>query len=194
MVLRHAEIHAGAVSTDPAGAVSARYSRVATRNGLPLLPQFRRYGGALEFAQHPDLHELPHPGAEGQSEARAGARELENGQADRVGADPSHARLCFLQSHARTSIAGSVVSAVTVQVNHMPVVYHAKPHSMAWCLGMPSASGKFLRPEDQVFNLDWKPDGRETGGVCGEIRATAGCAAKICRRRKSSRKRRSVRR
>jgi hypothetical protein len=43
-------------------------------------------------------------------------------------------------------------------VNHMPVVYHAKPHSMAWCLECHRHPENFLRPDDQVFNLDWKPD------------------------------------
>ncbi|PYL25321.1 MAG: hypothetical protein DMF37_05295, partial [Verrucomicrobia bacterium] len=36
-------------------------------------------------------------------------------------------------------------------VNHMPVVYMAKPHSMAWCLECHRHPENFLRPEDQVF-------------------------------------------
>ncbi|MEP6822059.1 MAG: cytochrome c3 family protein [Chthoniobacterales bacterium] len=44
------------------------------------------------------------------------------------------------------------------QINHMPVVYHAKPHSMAWCLECHRKPENFLRPMDQVFNLDWKPE------------------------------------
>ena len=43
-------------------------------------------------------------------------------------------------------------------VNHMSVVYQAKPHSMGWCLECHRHPENFLRPEDQVFNLDWKPD------------------------------------
>ena len=43
-------------------------------------------------------------------------------------------------------------------VNKMPVIYHAKPHSMAWCLECHRHPENFLRPDDQVFNLDWKPD------------------------------------
>ena len=42
-------------------------------------------------------------------------------------------------------------------VNHMPVVYMAKPHSMAWCLECHRHPENFLRPEDQITNLDWKP-------------------------------------
>src|SRR5438067_176643 len=38
------------------------------------------------------------------------------------------------------------------------VVYHAKPHSMAWCLECHRHPENFLRPQEEVFNLDWKPD------------------------------------
>jgi hypothetical protein len=44
------------------------------------------------------------------------------------------------------------------EVNHMPVIYHAKPHSMAWCLECHRAQENFLRPEDQITNLNWNPD------------------------------------
>jgi len=43
-------------------------------------------------------------------------------------------------------------------VNHMSTVYLAKPHSMAWCLDCHRHPENFLRPEEQVFNLDWKPE------------------------------------
>ena len=69
VVLRDAKILEGRLSTGPAGAVPARHSRDAAGNGLPILSQLCRNGGALECAQHPDLHELPYPGAEGQPEA-----------------------------------------------------------------------------------------------------------------------------
>ena len=39
----------------------------------------------------------------------------------------------------------------------MPVMYQAKPHSMAWCLECHRHPENFLRPDDQVYNLDWKP-------------------------------------
>jgi len=42
-------------------------------------------------------------------------------------------------------------------VNHMPVVYHAKPQSMGWCLDCHRAPEDYLRPQEQVFNLDWRP-------------------------------------
>src|SRR5262249_57706329 len=60
LVLRHAEIHKGWIPADPAGAVSARYSRHATGNGLSILSQLCRSSCAIERAQHCDVHELPH--------------------------------------------------------------------------------------------------------------------------------------
>ena len=39
----------------------------------------------------------------------------------------------------------------------MPVVYDAKPLSMAWWLECQRAPENFLRPEDQITNLNWKP-------------------------------------
>lgn len=44
------------------------------------------------------------------------------------------------------------------QVNEMSVVRHDKPHSMAWCLECHRKPENHLRPEDQVFNLNWKPE------------------------------------
>ena len=41
LVLRDAQIYPRRLPADPAGAVSARHSCVATWNGLPLLPQLR---------------------------------------------------------------------------------------------------------------------------------------------------------
>jgi hypothetical protein len=36
-------------------------------------------------------------------------------------------------------------------------MYHAQPESMAWCLECHRHPENFLRPDDQIFNLDWKP-------------------------------------
>ena len=41
------------------------------------------------------------------------------------------------------------------QVNRMEKVYHAKPHSMAWCLGCHRKPEKYLRPLEHIFDLDW---------------------------------------
>ena len=45
-------------------------------------------------------------------------------------------------------------------VNHMSVVRHFEPQSMGWCLDCHRAPENHLRPQNQVFNLDWpKPNG-----------------------------------
>jgi hypothetical protein len=44
------------------------------------------------------------------------------------------------------------------KVNEMPVVYHAKSHSMAWCLDCHRNPETALRPVDQITNLNWKPE------------------------------------
>ncbi len=44
------------------------------------------------------------------------------------------------------------------QVNHMPVVFHAKPFSMSFCLDCHRNPETGLRPRADVFNLDWRPD------------------------------------
>src|SRR6202035_4383461 len=69
VVLRDAKIHEGRLHTDPASAVSARYSRHAARNGLPVLSQLRGDGSAVECAKHANVHELPHSGAKRPSKA-----------------------------------------------------------------------------------------------------------------------------
>lgn len=44
------------------------------------------------------------------------------------------------------------------QVNEMAVVYHAKPHSMDWCLDCHRNPASALRPLNQITNLNWKPE------------------------------------
>jgi hypothetical protein len=43
------------------------------------------------------------------------------------------------------------------QVNEMPVVRHAKSLSMGFCLECHRAPERFVRPPEEVFNLDWRP-------------------------------------
>jgi Cytochrome c7 and related cytochrome c len=43
------------------------------------------------------------------------------------------------------------------RVDQMPVVYHAEPHSMDWCLTCHRNPENFVRPVDQVTNLGWQP-------------------------------------
>lgn len=47
------------------------------------------------------------------------------------------------------------------QVNEMEVVWHDKPFSMAWCLECHRNPEQFIRPLDQVYNLNWTPDNAE---------------------------------
>lgn len=42
------------------------------------------------------------------------------------------------------------------QINHMDVVYHAKPLSMSFCLDCHRNPAKHLRPLDKITDLDWK--------------------------------------
>ncbi len=43
------------------------------------------------------------------------------------------------------------------QVNQMPLVFQASSLRMEWCLGCHRNPEQFLRPREQVFNMDWKP-------------------------------------
>jgi hypothetical protein len=43
------------------------------------------------------------------------------------------------------------------RVDKMPVVYHAEPHSMSWCLDCHRHPEGALRPLDQITHLDWQP-------------------------------------
>ena len=43
------------------------------------------------------------------------------------------------------------------KVNEMPVVYHAEPHSMAWCLDCHRHPEQALRPLDKITDLNWAP-------------------------------------
>ncbi|QSR89561.1 cytochrome c3 family protein [Methylacidiphilum caldifontis] len=44
------------------------------------------------------------------------------------------------------------------QVNRMKEVYHDKPLSMSWCLDCHRNPEYFIRPQDKVFDMDWKPE------------------------------------
>ncbi len=39
----------------------------------------------------------------------------------------------------------------------MAVVYHAKPHSMSWCLDCHRAPEEYVRPLSEITHLDWEP-------------------------------------
>jgi len=42
------------------------------------------------------------------------------------------------------------------QVNQMPLVFQANTLLMEWCLNCHRNPEQFLRPADQIFNMDWK--------------------------------------
>ncbi len=42
-------------------------------------------------------------------------------------------------------------------INHMDLVKEKQPLSMSWCLSCHRAPENHLRPENKVFDLDWKP-------------------------------------
>jgi hypothetical protein len=43
-------------------------------------------------------------------------------------------------------------------VNEMEVVYQHEPQSMAWCLECHRAPENFLRPPEEIYNMDWRPE------------------------------------
>lgn len=43
------------------------------------------------------------------------------------------------------------------QINQMPVVFHAEPLSMSWCLECHRNPQEHLRPADRVTDLNWDP-------------------------------------
>lgn len=54
------------------------------------------------------------------------------------------------------------------QINQMDVVYQDQPQSMAWCLECHRHPEKQIRPEGEVFNLDWKPESAKKQREMGE--------------------------
>ena len=47
------------------------------------------------------------------------------------------------------------------QVDQMPLTFQAQPLLMEWCLSCHRAPENFLRPRDQVFNMNYVPDPKE---------------------------------
>jgi hypothetical protein len=43
------------------------------------------------------------------------------------------------------------------QVDRMPLMYQESSLQMEWCLECHRDPGKYVRPRDQVFNLNWQP-------------------------------------
>src|SRR5262245_61454038 len=51
-------------------------------------------------------------------------------------------------------------------VNHMPLVYQENTLLMEWCLDCHRNPEKYVRPRDEVFNMNWQPtpEQRQPGG------------------------------
>ena len=84
--------------------------------------------------------------------------ELEDRPAGRVGADPSHARLRLLQSLGARESRDQLLLVATAR--SITCRWSTTPNRTAW-RGASNAIAQpenFLRPEDQITNLDWKPD------------------------------------
>ena len=54
------------------------------------------------------------------------------------------------------------------QVNEMEVVSHAKSHTMSFCLECHRAPEGRIRPLEEVFNLDWRPESQAAQLQMGE--------------------------
>ena len=57
------------------------------------------------------------------------------------------------------------------QVDQMPITWKAHSLYMRWCLDCHEAPEKFLRPKDQIYNMEWKPpaDQVERGRKLAEV-------------------------
>jgi hypothetical protein len=62
-------------------------------------------------------------------------------------------------NHSAHVNAGVGCNTCHGQINQMEVVWQDKPMNMAWCLECHRQPEKFLRPRDQITNMDWKPAG-----------------------------------
>jgi hypothetical protein len=47
------------------------------------------------------------------------------------------------------------------RVDQMPLLYQEQPLLMEWCLSCHRAPENFLRPRDQIFNMNYVPDPEE---------------------------------
>lgn len=64
-------------------------------------------------------------------------------------------------NHAAHVNRGVSCASCHAQVNRMEVVRQSKPFSMAFCLECHREPERFVRPLDQVYNLDWQAESPE---------------------------------
>lgn len=48
------------------------------------------------------------------------------------------------------------------KVNEMPLVRQTQPLTMSWCLDCHRNPEKFIRPREEVFNMDWQPPANQS--------------------------------
>jgi Cytochrome c7 and related cytochrome c len=51
------------------------------------------------------------------------------------------------------------------RVDRMPLMRQVAPLQMQWCLDCHRHPERYLRPRDQVFNMDWQPEDQEALGA-----------------------------
>lgn len=68
-------------------------------------------------------------------------------------------------NHAAHVNNGIGCSSCHGDVSNMPLVYKAEPMTMGWCLECHRDPARNLRPQDEIFNMQWQPppDQNEVG-------------------------------
>ena len=46
------------------------------------------------------------------------------------------------------------------RVDDMPIIYQASTLQMEWCLECHRAPERFLRPVEEIFNMEWRPENK----------------------------------
>jgi NAD-dependent SIR2 family protein deacetylase len=49
------------------------------------------------------------------------------------------------------------------QIDRMPLVYQENSLQMSWCLNCHRNTEKYIRPKDQVFNMEYTPPSNDPG-------------------------------
>ncbi len=102
-----------------------------------------------------DVHELPLADLDQRSHAGAGPRELSHRQVAewiKVNYLPDYVYF----NHSMHVNKGVGCYSCHGPVNKMPLMYQADSMRMEWCLNCHREPEKFLRPRDQVFNMNYE--------------------------------------
>lgn len=79
-------------------------------------------------------------------------------------------------NHSIHVAKGIGCSACHGQVDHMPLMYQVGSLQMQWCLNCHQNPAKFIRPREQVYNLDYDP--ATDASLASELRVSEPEAAK----------------